>query len=122
MKNQFEFITVEKKSLSTFSLIFIALSSALIALCVTCYLTASYDALVFLLALLSVFTIVMVNMPKNEIFDIEETKISKALFKARNRRKRLRRKVMAKIILATTYAFIAYGTYQMCILYYYKGT
>jgi len=122
MKNQFEFVTVEKKSLSTFSLIFIALHSALIALCVLCYLQTAYDALVFLLALLSVFTIVMVNMPKNEIFDIEEIKISKALLKTRNRRKRVRRKVMAKIILATTYALIAYGTYQMCILYYYKGT
>jgi len=122
MKNQFEFITVEKKSLSTFSLIFIALISALVALSVACYLTASYDALVFLLALLTVFTIIIVNISREELFDIEEIKISKALFKTRNRRKRLRRKVMAKIILATTYAFIAFGTYQMCILYYYKGT
>lgn len=122
MKNQFEFITVEKKSLSTFSLIFIALISALVALSVACYLATAYDALVFLLALLTVFIIIIVNMSGEELFDIEEIEISKALFKTRNRRKRLRRKVMAKIILATTYAFIAFGTYQMCILYYYKGT
>ncbi len=122
MKNQFEFITVEKKSLSAFGLIFIALVSALVALSVGCYLQASYDALVFLLALLSVLTIIIVNISREELFDIEEIKISKALFKTRNRRKRLRRKAMAKIILATTYALIAYGTYQMCILYYYKGT
>lgn len=122
MKNQFEFITVEKKSLSTFSLIFIALISALVALSVGCWLQESYDALVFLLALLTVLTIIIVNIDGEELFDIEEIKISKALFKTRNRRKRLRRKVMAKIILATTYALIAYGVYQMCILYYYKGT
>jgi amino acid transporter len=122
MKNQFEFITVEKKSLSTFSLIFIALISALVALSVACYLATAYDALVFLLALLTVFIIIIVNMSGEELFDIEEIEISKALFKTRNRRKRLRRKVMAKIILATTYAFIAFGTYQMFILYYYKGT
>ncbi len=122
MKNQFEFVTVEKKSLSAFGLIFIALVSALVALSVGCYLQASYDALVFLLALLSVLTIIIVNISREELFDIEEIKISKALFKTRNRRKRLRRKAMAKIILATTYALIAYGTYQMCILYYYKGT
>ena len=121
MKNQFEFITVEKKSLSTFSLIFIALISALVALSVACYLATAYDALVFLLALLTVFIIIIVNMSGEELFDIEEIEISKALFKTRNRRKRLRRKVMAKIILAATYAFIAFGTYQMCILYYYKG-
>jgi amino acid transporter len=121
MKNQFEFITVEKKSLSTFSLIFIALISALVALSVACYLATAYDALVFLLALLTVFIIIIVNMSGEELFDIEEIEISKALFKTRNRRKRLRRKVMAKIILATTYAFIAFGTYQMFILYYYKG-
>ncbi len=98
MKNQFEFVTVEKKSLSTFSLIFFGMLCLCVTVSITCFLEEQYNALLFLLSLTATILLFMYFIRK-ELYDVKLVRVSKLVLKVKKKRRKKRIRVISKIIL-----------------------
>ena len=97
MENQFTL--VEKKSLSTFSLIFIAGINAGVAVSIVCAIQGHGGPCVFLLALIFVLGFCLYKLPKHEKYNIELVRVPKLVLEAKKKKRKKRIRVISKIIL-----------------------
>lgn len=97
MENQFTL--VEKKSLSTSSLIFIAVINACVALSIVCIIQKHGGACAFLSAITFVLGFCLYMLPKHEKYNIELVRMSKLVLEAKKKRRKKRIRVISKIIL-----------------------